>query len=43
MDNLQLVRVEEDGTVVFSLILSSEFLHVGGEKESHLATFDLLY
>jgi hypothetical protein len=32
MDNLKLLRVEEDGTVVFSLFLGPEFLHIGGKE-----------
>jgi hypothetical protein len=31
MDNLRVEDVEADGTVVFSLFLGPEFLHVGGE------------
>lgn len=41
MDTLKLEKVEDDGTVVFSLFLGPEFLHVGG-KESIALTFRLL-
>lgn len=37
MDNLRVEDVEDDGTVVFSLFLGPEFLHVGGETKQ-LAT-----
>lgn len=49
VDNLELVRVEQDGTVVFSLFVGSEYHHVGGQlptllaKLLHLARCFLLY
>ncbi|EXJ74642.1 uncharacterized protein A1O5_01335 [Cladophialophora psammophila CBS 110553] len=41
MDNLRFEDIEADGTVVFSLFLGPEFLHVGGSLHGGAATLIL--